>query len=66
MKRLIIAVLLVLAAWQGYEQYQSRRFSRETTVGPADATQFGETSSTGRIPKRVDKGKMSSSSHFFA
>jgi hypothetical protein len=52
MKRLIIAVLLVLAAWQGYEQYQSRRFARETTMVTADATQIGETSSVGRISKQ--------------
>ena len=45
MKRLIIAVLLVLAAWQGYEQYQLRRFARETTMVTADATQIAETSS---------------------
>ena len=48
MKRFIIAVLLVLAAWQGYEQYQSRRFAKETTVGTADATQLAETSSARR------------------
>jgi predicted negative regulator of RcsB-dependent stress response len=52
MKRLIIAVLLVLAAWQGYEQYQSRRFARESTMGIADANQFVDTSSTGGIPKQ--------------
>jgi hypothetical protein len=52
MKRLIIAVLLVLAAWQGYEQYQSRRFARKATVGIADANQLGETSSGERIPKQ--------------
>jgi hypothetical protein len=51
MKRLIIVVLVVLAAWQGYEQYQSRRFARETTA-TADATQIAETSSVGRIPKQ--------------
>ena len=52
MKRLIIAVLLVLAAWQGYEQYQSRRFARETTMVTADANQFVEKSSAWREPKQ--------------
>jgi len=52
MKRLIIAVLLVLAAWQGYEQYQSRRFEKEAEIGTADATQFIETSA-GREPKAI-------------
>jgi hypothetical protein len=44
MKRFIIAVLLVLAAWQGYEQYQLRLFEKEANIGTADATQFIETS----------------------
>jgi hypothetical protein len=52
MKRVIIAVLLVLAAWQGYEQYQSRRFAKENNMEIGDAPQFGETSSAGRIPKQ--------------
>jgi hypothetical protein len=52
MKRLIIAVLLVLAVWQGYEQYQWRRFARETTMVTADATKIAETSSVGRILKQ--------------
>ena len=52
MKRLIIVVLLVLAVWQGYEQYQSRRFAKETSMGIADATQIAKTSSAGRIPKQ--------------
>ncbi len=52
MKRVIIGVLLVLAAWQGFEQYQVRRFARESKIGIADGTQFVETSSAGRISKQ--------------
>jgi hypothetical protein len=48
MKRLIIAVLLVLAAWQGYEQYQSRRFAKESKIEIGDAPMFVETSSAKR------------------
>jgi hypothetical protein len=51
MKRVIIGVLLVLAAWQGYEQYQSRRFAREKYIGIADGTQFIEASAE-REPKQ--------------
>jgi len=39
MKRLIIVVLLVLAAWKGYEQYQSRRSAKVFTPGISDFTQ---------------------------
>jgi hypothetical protein len=39
MKRSIIVVLLALAAWQGYDQYQSRRAARKVPLGVADATQ---------------------------
>lgn len=52
MKRLIIAVLLVLATWQGYEQYQSRRFAKESKMEIGDATLFVETSSAKREPKQ--------------
>jgi hypothetical protein len=52
MKRVIIGVLLVLAAWQGYEQYQSRHFAKENNMGTADATQFVDTSSVWREPKQ--------------
>ncbi len=52
MKRLIIAALLVLAAWQGYEQYQSRRFAKETTVGIAEEPLLVETSSAWLEPKQ--------------
>ena len=51
MKRLIIGVLLVLAAWQGYEQYQLRRFEKVAKMGTAEATQFIETSAE-RGPKQ--------------
>jgi hypothetical protein len=51
-KRFIIAVLLVLAAWQAYEQYQSRRLSKESKMGIAETTQFVETSSAGRELKQ--------------
>jgi hypothetical protein len=50
MKRFIIGVLLMLAAWQGYGQYQSRRFDRESKMEIGHATQFVETSSAGREP----------------
>ena len=50
MKRLIIGVLLVLAAWQGHEQYQSRRFEKEATMGIADANKIAETSLVGWKP----------------
>jgi hypothetical protein len=52
MKRFIIGVLLVFAAWQGYEQYQSRRFAKETTSASADANRFDKTFSAGRIAKQ--------------
>ena len=52
MKRLIIAALLVLAAWQGYEQYQSRRFAKETNMGIAEEPLLVETSSGWREPKQ--------------
>jgi hypothetical protein len=52
MIRFIIGVLLVLAAWQVYEQYQSRRFASENNTGSADGTQYVETSSAGREPKQ--------------
>ena len=48
MKRIIIAVLLVLAAWQGYEQLQSRRFTKERKMEIGNATQITETSLVGR------------------
>jgi hypothetical protein len=33
MKRLIIIVLLAIAAWQGYGQYQSRRAAKAVLCG---------------------------------
>jgi hypothetical protein len=39
MKRFIIALLLALAAWQGYDLYQSRRAARKSPMGVADTTQ---------------------------
>jgi hypothetical protein len=39
MKRLIIVVLVALAAWQGYGLYQSRRAEKAVPQGIADATQ---------------------------
>lgn len=39
MKRLIIVVLLVLAAWKGYEQYQTRRYAKVFTQGISDFAQ---------------------------
>jgi hypothetical protein len=39
MKRLIIVVLLVLAAWKGYEQYQSRHSAKVFRQGISDFTQ---------------------------
>jgi hypothetical protein len=56
MKRFIIAVLLVLAAWQGYEQYQLRRFEKEAKMGTAEANQFIETSAE-REPKQTTSYK---------
>ncbi len=60
MKRFIIGVLLVLAAWQGYEQYQLRFFEKEEKIGAAEATQFVETSSASREPKRSPSFKCDS------
>jgi hypothetical protein len=52
MKRFIIVVVRVLAAWQGYEQYQTRRFARESKMGIAEEPQLVETSSVRGKPKQ--------------
>jgi hypothetical protein len=52
MKRFIVGVLLVLAAWQGYEQYQLCRFENVVKMGTADATQLAKTSSARRDSKQ--------------
>jgi hypothetical protein len=51
-KRLIIAVVLVLAAWQGYEQYKLRRFEKEAKIGTADSIQLAEMSSARPEPNQ--------------
>jgi hypothetical protein len=53
MKRLIIGVLLVLAAWQGYEQYQLRRSEKEVEIGTADATQLVKTSAGRELKQSI-------------
>jgi hypothetical protein len=52
MKRFIIAVLLMLAAWQGYEQYQLRRFSIESKMEIAEEPLLVKTSSVRGEPKQ--------------
>lgn len=39
MKRLIVIVLLAVAAWQGYGQYQSRRAAKAVSEAAADVSQ---------------------------
>jgi hypothetical protein len=49
MKRFIIVVLLALAAWQGYDLYQSRRAGRRAPMGIVDDTQRIKPPSVQRI-----------------
>lgn len=48
MKRLIIVVLLALAAWEGYGLYQSRRAAKAVPQGNADVRQRFEPSAMQR------------------